>query len=276
MCTAFFMDAVAQSGLYNVKERWEFGIMGGGATYFGDINPHANYRVIKPGVGVFNRLNMNNRLAFRVGAFMTSVEHADRYSTNPYQKARNLSFRSDIWEVNAQFEFNFMKFKKGHRRDYWTPYMLYGVAVIRMNPQAYDSLNQEWIDLQPLGTEGQKSPSSVYQGDNYNDIQPAFMIGGGFKVSLSKSWCLGAEFAHHRLLTDYLDDLSTRYYNTTGASPEAEYFADPSLTDDFNKIGRPGKIRGDRKDTDAYMTFNLNFTFTIRTSECAAPGNHKF
>ena len=270
------VSAQKNGGLYLIKDVFEFGIQGGGAVYFGDLNTSSDFSQIKPGGGAYSRINFNDRIAIKVSAFAGQVAYSDRLNSNPYQKARNISFRSNIYEGTGQLEFNFFPFKKGSSRDFFSPYMLMGATLARINPQAFDSTSGEWIDLIPLGTEGQKSATISYRGENYAEMQPAFSIGGGLKYSLSPNLSIDLECNYKAMFTDYLDDVSTRYFNYAASGPLTQQFADPSDGTDPAKVGIPGKLRGDRVDNDSYMTISLGFSFTFRTSHCPPPSNKGF
>ena len=70
---------------------------------------------------------------------------------------RNLSFKSSIIEIGPIIEVNFFPYKLGQAdtelAKFGTPYFFAGITYMRMNPKA--EYEGEWIELQPLGTEGQ-------------------------------------------------------------------------------------------------------------------------
>ena len=66
--------------------------------------------------------------------------------------------------------------------------------------------NNEWLDLQPLGTEGQYS-SQYPEKDPYQLIQFAIPVGIGFKVSLSEKFSMAIEYGLRKTFTDYIDDV---------------------------------------------------------------------
>ena len=74
--------------------------------------------------------------------------------------------------------------------------------------------NNEWLDLQPLGTEGQYS-SQYPEKDPYQLIQFAIPVGIGFKVSLSEKFSMAIEYGLRKTFTDYIDDVGGIY-----ASPQ--------------------------------------------------------
>ena len=92
-------------------QQGEFGITAGGAHYFGDLNTRAGLNRPKPALGLFFRKQFGNYIGLRVSAHYAQVGYSDMYSKNDYQKTRNLSFNSNIWELAIQGDFNFFKFQ---------------------------------------------------------------------------------------------------------------------------------------------------------------------
>jgi hypothetical protein len=96
---------------------------------------------------------------------------------------------------------------------------------VKHNPQAKvpsDNISNElidqagkWVDLRPLGTEGQYSnllPTDANYGVKpYSLIQPTIPIGVGVKIRMSKRLDVRCEFGVNYFFTDYLDDVSRNY-----------------------------------------------------------------
>ena len=79
------------------------------------------------------------------------------------------SFKSNIFDGTAQFEFNFLPYIHGSKDQFYTPYLFAGFSVFYFNPKA--ELDGETYELRPLGTEGQ------FKGDEYYTVQGAFTYG---------------------------------------------------------------------------------------------------
>src|SRR6056300_1337266 len=81
------------------QEGWEVGLMGGISYYVGDLN--TNYSLKSPGhyFSAVGRYNFNSRLSAKGGVGLSRVMANDQFSSNIYERARNLSFRSDIKEI---------------------------------------------------------------------------------------------------------------------------------------------------------------------------------
>ena len=99
------------------------------------------------------------------------------------------------------------------------PYIFLGVAAFHHNPQAkapeFDlsctPLPEagKWVNLQPLGTEGQY----VAGGNPYSLIQLAIPLGLGVKVRLPDNLDFNFEIGFRQLFTDYIDDVGGPYPN---------------------------------------------------------------
>jgi len=190
---------------------------------------------------------------------------------------RNLNFRSKISEVSLIAEFHplfmFVDWSLRDDRDppKLSPYLAIGVGYFSFNPQTKSSRG-DWVDLQPLSTEGQGF-IEYPERKPYKLSQMNIPIGGGIRYELSPSLNLRAEFMYRKLSTDYLDDVSTRYIDPTIFS---NYFSGNQLTDaqqlSFNNRVNDntvlyrkseGGIRGNPKNNDAYFTFNIKLGFAF-------------
>lgn len=268
-------DSFSQANYYMYKQKWEFGFMGGGMTYQGDLNPDRSQFEFRPSVGIFSRWNLSDRWALRVSAFGGQVAHSDESNSNLYFKQRNLSFRSNILDAALQMEFNFYTFRVGFNRYSFTPYIFFGAAGTAFSPEAQDA-DGNWVALQPLGTEGQSAPNIQNTIAGYSLIQPAASTGGGVKYSLNKHWTLNGEVAWRILFTDYLDDVSGEFFDSRLVSPETQFFHDRSGQDDQPPIGERGRLRGDPLDNDSYLIFSVGFSYRFRTFICPPPSNKGF
>lgn len=256
----------------HAQRGWEAGGQIGAAHYFGDLN--TDYKITDPrlAVGVFGRFNFNNRLCIKIGANYGAVAADDADSDNTFERSRNLSFRSNVLDGLAQFEFNFLPYNHGSRDEFFTPYLFAGFSVFKFNPQAF--YNDEWIDLQPLGTEGQ------FRGEEYYTTQGAFVFGGGLKVSLSYEWSIEFELSAKSLFTDYLDDVSTVYpefddlENLHGVRAVALSDRSVELVPDAldRPVGETGRQRGNSNDNDAYAILGVSVVYYFGGINCPKIG----
>lgn len=250
------------SSVYIVQAQdWEAGGWIGGTYSFGDINSETKFDEPNIGFGILTRFNFNRRLSLKLSGSYGKIEGADIYSTEPFQQQRNLSFRSNIFDGTAQFEFNFLKYEHGDPDHSFTPYLFGGMSIFWFNPEA--EYNDQWIALQPLGTEGQ------FRGDEYNLIQPAMAYGGGFKFDITYKWSINIEVSARYLFTDYLDDVSTLYPDLDdlleARGPIAVALADRSIN---QSVGESGRQRGNSQDTDMYMFAGITLAYNFANVKC--------
>ncbi|GAB4277275.1 MAG: hypothetical protein Kow0068_00350 [Marinilabiliales bacterium] len=211
----------------------------------------------------------------------------DNLTNETFRHNRNLSFRSFIVEFGSQIEYSIIREKIGHRynlrrvrgvRGFKTnTYFFVGLAGFYHNPMAKYPVDGKWYSLQPLCTEGQ---GLVPTRKKYSRFQVAIPYGVGFKYGLDRKWSIGLEFGVRKTFTDYLDDVSTTYFDNQmiedNYGPVAAYFADPSLAKQNNDLSRlswtgTNTQRGDAKDKDTYMFAIINLTYKLRTTRTGLP-----
>ena len=243
----------------SAQRGWETGAGIGVSHYFGDLNSDNEINALGIAGRVFARYNFNNRIAWALGLHYGQISGTDQNSENNFENLRNLSFRSDVGDVTAHFEFNFLPYNHGSRDKFYTPYLFGGFNVYYFNPQAeYEGVLH---DLRPLGTEGQ------FIGEEYNTIDLGLTYGGGIKLSLSFEWSIELELSARYLFTDYLDDVSTSYPDyddLEGLRGElAVTLADRSPEVTEFPIGETGRQRGNSTNNDFYtfLTFNVVYYF---------------
>ncbi len=213
--------------------------------------------------------------------------HGDDAKTEEIaRKNRNLSFRSPVVDLSQRLEFIFLAREKFGARykvrglkfvkdKNFQMYGFGGVGINYFNPQAkYDG---KYYNLRPLKTEGQGMEGGPAPYKPYTLTIP---MGVGIRFGISKMWRIGVEATYVKTFTDYMDDVSGVYYDPAKlGSPEAAYFSNPGLTNDYF----PGQQRGD-KQNDAYFYLNLvaykNITYKskskARKKETWRGGRYKF
>jgi hypothetical protein len=260
----------AQSQNLEYVQKGEFGITLGAAHYFGDLNTRVGLNRPKPALGLFFRKQFGNYVGLRLSAHYAQLGYSDIYSKNEYQKTRNLSFNSNIWEVALQGDFNFFKFIPTDPYYGFTPYITLGVGVFTYDPYAYTNGEKEF--LRPLGTEGQLVG---YKGRKpYNTLAMCIPIGVGVKYNLSEKINFSFEIAHRFTTTDYLDDVSTTFAPVNSFSPgsKAALLQDRSVEIDpdrpLNQIPGGTRQRGWSKQKDQYIIAEVGITYNISTYRC--------
>lgn len=259
-------------------QKGEFGITAGAAHYFGDLNTRASLNRLKPAVGIFFRKQFGNYVGMRIAAHYAQLGYSDTYSKNEYQKTRNLSFNTNLWELAVQGDFNFFKFLPNNPDYSFTPYVTLGIGVFSYDPYAY--LDGKKVFLRPLGTEGQ---NVGYKGRKpYGTMAICIPFGVGIKYNISQKINLSVEICQRFTTTDYLDDVSTTYAGTgigtdvnsfpndaLGLPTSAKLLQDRSYELDPNFIlGREGRQRGWNKQKDQYIIAEIGLSFNISTYRC--------
>lgn len=238
----------------------------GGASYFGDLNPSFEINRVGIAGGALGRINVNRRLALKLGLNYGRVSAYDSDSDEVFRYTRNLSFRSDIYEFALQGEFNFLEYIHGSRDKFFSPYVFAGFNVYSYNPKT--ELDGIWYSLPELGTEGQ------YRGEEYYTNQLGFVYGAGIKIALNYEWSINLDLNSRFLFNDYLDDVSGTYADPddllTQRGPVAVALADRSI-DQFGQpafIGEPGRQRGNSQNRDYYVFVGVAIVYTFANLEC--------
>jgi hypothetical protein len=249
--------------LIRVNTYTAIGLSAKALNYYGDLAPFpskfsTDISFTKPGVGVSFIHRYGPRYTV-VGEFLygqiegsdaTSARSSDPGGYN-FRKERNLSFRNQIKELSVLFVFDLFENKSTFlNRVKWTPYIFFGGSVFAHNPQAKapatyldgvpDPKAGQWVDLQPLGTEGQYStlkPGDVNYGVKpYSLVQVAVPFGLGARIRLNDYFDLWADVGIRYTFTDYLDDVSKNYVDLNRIKdPLAQ-----ALSYRSNEISNPG------------------------------------
>ena len=187
------------------------------------------------------------------------------------RKNRNSDVRSRITEAMLAAEIYPTVFLEGDPNDVvgrLRPYGVVGIGLLHFKPQGTDPLTGEWVDLQPLHTEGQGF--AEYPGrKEYKLSAFQYTLGAGAKYFFSEKVNLSLELLHRTTNTDYLDDVSTTYVD-----PQTFYahmsLAQAQLAQRMaNKSGtvfgayKPGDKRGTSTNNDAYFSINLKLGFRL-------------
>ncbi|RYG46772.1 MAG: hypothetical protein EOO01_15755, partial [Chitinophagaceae bacterium] len=256
----------------SIVQQGEIGLSLGAGHYFGDLNTQARINRPKLAVGAFFRKQFGNYVGMRVSAHYTQLGYSDIYTKdNEYQRRRNLSFNSNIFELAVQGDFNFFKFLPGDPYHSFTPYVTIGAGVFSYDPYAY--LNKQKIFLRSLATEGQ-GLAEYPDRKPYNTMAFAFPLGVGVKYAINDRINVGAEITHRFTTTDYLDDVSTTYIGADkfpllpdGSPSQARLLQDRSY-ETGEIIGLEGRQRGFSKQRDQYIIAEVFVSFNITSYRC--------
>lgn len=255
-----------------VQQEGEFGVGIGAGHYFGDLNSKPQFNRPKLAAGIFFRKNFGNYIAARVNASFTRLGYSDKYNThNEFQRRRNLSFNTNIWELALQGDFNFYRFLPGNPDFRFTPYITFGVGIFNYDP--YALLGEEKYNLRQLGTEGQGS-SAYPNRKPYSSMAFSVPFGVGVKYALNERFNIGFEVVHRFTTTDYMDDVSTTYANASAFPPNPDGTPSPAFLlqdrsyDTGTPIGGHGIQRGNSRQKDQFATALFYLSFNLQSYNC--------
>ncbi len=254
---------------YNFSiSQFSLGIFAGLANYQGDLVDGV-YKQGKMAFGVTGNFEISDRITIRPGITFGKVAGSDAISNSEFlRQIRNLSFKSNITEFSLIGEFNV--FNLNNIR--WSPYAFAGLAVYHFNPYTYDTTGAKII-LKPLSTEGQ-GLSAYPDKKPYPLTQLAIPFGGGIKYAMNDNVHISIEVGLRKLLTDYLDDVSSTYADPNDLlaernqqSVDLSYRGDEISGEytDYPDNGYPtkGAQRGNAKNKDYYYFTGLHLTFRL-------------
>tara|TARA_A100001388_G_C28758136_1_gene496141 strand:+ start:425 stop:1264 length:840 start_codon:yes stop_codon:yes gene_type:complete len=255
------------------KATHEIGFQSGLMYYLGDLNKckdcfqGGHFSESSPFISINYKENVDKRISYRANILMGQIKGDDRVENrDSISRERGLHFKSKLYEISGKIEFNFLPFELGNPMYKWTPFLFSGLSMFYFNPQA-ENYNGEWVDLQPLSTEGQET-TSFPERQRYRLSQFAIPIGGGLKFSLSKFSNFIIEYSARKTFTDYLDDVSKTYPGENVLRPEfgneSVYMSDP--TGNF----KAGDQRGnsERNDWYSYIGITVSFKINNNNSKC--------
>jgi hypothetical protein len=249
------------------------GARGIGTHYFKDIKVKST----RPSLMGSYKFMISPAFSIKGSVIWGYLHGDDAITRNDIRSNRNLSFKTMLGEFSAICEFYPLgervspryKVSGVHGNATFTimPYIYLGVGLSLFNPKA--SINGDWLELQPLGTEGQGIGYNPAKYDRYTMVFPA---GVGGKYMIDKKWSLSFDLSVRYTLSDYIDDVSTIYYDPVALDaaygPDAAALSNRSIIQDGNAgIADLGnglieyKQRGNPNNKDAYMfaIFSVNY-----------------
>ena len=257
--SVLFLALIPKDSLSQLfKSNTELGFKGGVSYYTGDLNSD-HFSSSNPAASFIVRRNLDRRFSLKGEVGIMSIDADDRNSDNSVRLDRGLHFRSQIQELSSQIEFNFLPFETGSVLYNWTPFIFGGISLYNFNPQAENS-NGQWVDLQPLGTEGQGT-TAYPDRKKYSRTQIALPMGGGVKYTLNDRLNLMLSFSGRKTYTDYLDDVSTTYPGIPTEFDAASIeMSDPTYSHSKDEQ------RGNDLEDDWYFYTGISITFRLNNS----------
>ena len=288
------------------------GISVNALNYYGDLAPKPNnvstdISFTKPALGLsfIHRFGPRYTLLGQLmyGTLKGSDQSADftDQENGKFRYQRNLSFRNRISELSAIAYFDlFENDGRYTSRVQWTPFAFIGTTVFLQNPQAQAPAKDlqgnalpeagQWVDLRPLGTEGQHATLQASDANAgikpYSNIQLAIPIGFGARFKLNEVMDLWAEIGFRYTFTDYLDDVSQNYVDLgvldsplakamsyrsnelpSGELPTLQPYVgrDGQTYQTIPGYGRehPANLRGSKDNKDIYMVTTLRLSYIL-------------
>ena len=231
----------------------------------------------RPALHVDYRYYVAQKMAVRTRMTYGVLAGNDNLTQEEFRQNRNLSFRSDIYEFSLAYEFHLYREEVGHVYDLRGVqgtkssrvgfYTFVGIGGFYFDPKA--QFQNTWVRLKPLSTEGQGLPNGPPEYSNFAWCIPMVV---GLRKSFSKTMSLGIELQYTKTYTDYIDDVSTTYFDPdillSQRGEVATYLADPSLrTGRLYQYGlnptAAGQQRGDPDDLDSYLFLKVQLHYKL-------------
>ena len=265
----------SQRGYQSVNSKTRYFSVGAGInlnTYGGDLTPNEDYilngiKVTRPGISVFGNYKINHFLNvtgdLSYGRIVGDDFYADPNNSSRRKYIRNLSFRNDLISLSlrANFDLLYDPYEFFKRRKY-NIYLFTGLVLHYSNPKAkvpeegrdgveFDNAG-DWVALRPLGTEGQNSGA---YGSKYKAIQVGIPLGAGFSYRLSYKFDLKVEASMQYILSDYIDDIGSRYVDLGALDSDlAKALSDRSMEETAVRSG-------DARDMDLILSSTREYTY---------------
>jgi hypothetical protein len=252
--------------LFSFGQKWEIGIQLGPSNYQGDLAQDITFNETHVAGGIFLKKNPSQYFSHCFSLMQGEISGSDNNFNS--QKIRNLSFQTNITELSYQLEFNFFPFSFGLKHEDFTPYVFTGLSLFYFNPKTI--YKGQIFELNKLDTEGKVAGNSEKR--TYSLYQLAIPIGGGLKFSISDKIIVGINVGFRTAFTDYLDDVSTTYYDKALLSEKnskiSAELSDRSDEVSTQSIGYNGKQRGRSDLNDWYIFSGIFISYKIRNALC--------
>ncbi|GAB3259572.1 DUF6089 family protein [Larkinella harenae] len=190
------------------QSTWEVGGGLGGMIYKGDLAPSIIPGNIRPAGNLLVRYNVSKPFTVRFNAGLGQIAGKDRRFNDPFQQARDLSFKTNLRELNVLMEYNFLNYSPLRKVKNWTPYVFGGLGLFTFKTEP-------------------RSPG--YQRKSLFN----FPLGAGIKYEFKRPWSLGLEYGTRFSGSDYLDNFGP---NTFGGTDKL-LNGNPNSKDSYTYVG---------------------------------------
>jgi opacity protein-like surface antigen len=238
ICAFMQIGSVFFSGKALAQNTSEVGVGLGAANYKGEVAPNYNLLKNRPALKLFYRKDISAPITLRGALMLGMIRARDSDLDLPLHQHRRAEVTTNLAELSAAMEYNFLDYYDVKRIVRWTPYFMIGAAVANYNNR---------VDF----------PGGVIK-PFANTFVFAIPVGIGVKYALSNNWNLGVEFGARKTFSDRID-----YFN---ARAEAALIPeDLPYTNPYDK------------DWYYYNGVSLSYTFyKIRCPEDKSSGRKRF
>jgi hypothetical protein len=252
LITFFVLHSVVSDAQFN-----EIGAFAGISNYAGDLTDR-NFEPLECNFagGFYLRNRGKGRLGWKAHLYRGVLSGNDaNTAVESGLWQRNLSFRSEIYELGAVAEYHLIRLQSGYYE--FSPYLFGGAAAFYFNPQA--AVNGKTYNLQHFRTEGVE----------YSLFQYALPFGAGLRLELGRKVSFGLEGGLRKTFTDYLDDVSHSYPANIRELAETNSltvllsYRGKETASDAPLLPEPGAPRGNPARKDWYMFFGLTLGIFI-------------
>ncbi len=167
----------------------------GGLVYKGEVAPDYSFSNNRPGAVIFYKKDISKPVTLRANLMAGFLRAKDENAELPVNNFRQANIKTNLVELSAGLEYNFLDYYNQRRRTRWTPYYFISFAATSFSNKA---------ELQ-----GQAKPTE-------SAIVLSIPTGIGFKYALSYHWNLGLEVGARKTFGksgDRLDYLQTQDYS---------------------------------------------------------------
>lgn len=185
----FFTEAV------QAQNTSEIGGGIGGLVYKGEVAPNYRFQNNRPGATIFYKKDISEPVTLKANLMAGWIRADDENVDLPINGFRRAAIKTNLIELSAGLEYNFLNYYDQRRRTRWTPYYFISVAVANYNNKV------------------------VLQNNRIKPFENGFVLaiptGVGFKYALSYHWNLGLEVGARKTLlgnSDHVDYLQTKDY----------------------------------------------------------------
>ncbi len=201
------------------------GDLGGRDKTGTDYSPvDLEFALTRPAVSAGYRMKFNKNINWFSSINYLVLAGDDKLTNEIYRNNRNLNFKTNVFELSTRIEFGISSFRRTgvyslkkslgrmSKRQALELIGFVGVGAFYFNPKGKNPETGKWEKLHKLHTEGQGLPGGPKQ---YKRVSISLPIGICVHYMLDKLWSVGLEFSYRKTFTDYIDDVSTTYYDKT-------------------------------------------------------------